>query len=378
MRIGFFTETYYPTPDGVSHYLHDVKKELENRGHEVFVFSLSGDKSEANVLLSPSVPMFVYSQYRWPLNPIPFFLYQKVKSIPLDIIHIHDPFYMGSVGFRVAKHKKIPVMATFHTDFIRMKDSIRVPFREQLFELSWRYNIYLYNRCDLVTAPSPSAVEFLRKNKISNVVELPLFVHTDKFKPSVSRENKFVVQYIGRITKDKGIYNILDVADNFPRNDGVKFVISGTGPEEEPVKRMIKKMDLQSIVEMTGYLDEAGKMNALSNASIFLHPSDTDTFGIAVLEAMSCGKPAVVSNRFPLLNQDSSMNGMIGVDFSNPSEVAKKIMDLKQNRSEHSDLCGKARKYVSGNYNASDHALMLEQHYSELISRHKYRSAQMY
>lgn len=369
MKIGFFTETYYPTPDGVSHYLRDIKKELENAGHEVFIFSLSGDKSEPNVHISPSAPMLVYPQYRWPLIPIPLFLYQKLKSFPLDIVHIHSSFYMGSVGYTVARRKNIPVVATFHTDFIRMKESIKLPFKNELFNLSWRYNVYLYKRCDLVTAPSPSAVEFLKENGIPKAVELPLFVHTDKFKPSKSRENKFVVQYIGRITKDKGIYNILDVANEFPRNNGVKFVISGTGPEEDKIRKAITRMDLDDLVEMTGYIGEPEKMSALSNASLFLHPSETDTFGIAVLEAMSCGKPALVSNKFPLLDNDSSDNGMIGVDFSKPSDVAERIRELKADNREHLKLCGKARKYVSENYNSAMHAELLEGHYRQLLER---------
>lgn len=370
MKIGFFTDTYYPTPDGVSHYLRDTKKALEERGHDVYVFSLNGDRHEKNVFISPSVPIFVYPQYRWPLSIFPVMLFEKLNSLDLDVVHIHSSFFMGSIGYRAARKKGIPVVATFHTDFIRMQESIRLPFKSQLFDLSWRYNVYLYSKCDMVTAPSPSAVEFLKENGISNAVELPLFVHTDKYKPSKSRENKFVVQYIGRITRDKGIYNILDVANEFPRNNGVRFVISGTGPEEDKVRKMISKMDLDGLVQMTGYIGEPEKLSALSSASVFVHPSETDTFGIAVLEAMACGKPAIVSNKFPLLNASSPANGMIGVDFSRPEEVAERIRELKSNSSRHSELCDSARKYVSGRYDPHTHVEMLENHYKNLIEAH--------
>ncbi|MEM0155060.1 MAG: glycosyltransferase [Thermoplasmataceae archaeon] len=371
MKIGFFTDTYYPTPDGVSHYLRDTKRALEDRGHEVFVFSLSGDRHEKNVFISQSVPIFVYPQYRWPLALYPFLLFRKLNSLELDVVHIHSSFFMGSIGYHTARKKNIPVVATFHTDFIRMQESIKLPFKSQLFDLSWRYNVYLYDKCDMVTAPSQSAVEFLKENGIRNAIELPLFVRTDRYKPGKSRENKFVVQYIGRITKDKGIYNILDVANEFPRNNGVRFVISGTGPEEDKIRKMISKMDLEDLVQMTGYIGEQEKLSALSNASVFVHPSETDTFGIAVLEAMACGKPAIVSNKFPLINTNSPENGMIGVDFSKPKEVAEKIRELKSNNNKHTELCESARKYISGRYDPHTHVEMLENHYKSLIELKK-------
>lgn len=182
MRIAFFTETYYPTPDGVSHYLHEVKRGLEARGHEVFVFTLTG-QLERNVVRPLSVPMFWYRQYRWPVNFFPFILYKKMKDVnPPDVIHIHDPFYMGgTLGYRLARELRRPIVATFHTDFSKMMDAVSLPMKETLFRISWRYNMYLYRRCDAVLAPSPKAAELLRSNGAGNVRVLPLFTDLSRF-----------------------------------------------------------------------------------------------------------------------------------------------------------------------------------------------------
>ena len=97
MKIAYFTATYYPTPDGVSYYLRDVKSELEQLGHEVHVFSLNGDKSEKNVHIPLTFPLPMYKQYSIPFNMIPARLYNYVLKSEFDIIHIHDPFF-GTLG----------------------------------------------------------------------------------------------------------------------------------------------------------------------------------------------------------------------------------------------------------------------------------------
>ena len=98
MRIGYFTETYYPTPDGVSHYLRDIKKELESMGHDVFIFSLTGDKTEKNVFIPMTVPLVMYPQYKVPVNFIPFRLFRLIKKLKLDMVHIQDSFFYGFIG----------------------------------------------------------------------------------------------------------------------------------------------------------------------------------------------------------------------------------------------------------------------------------------
>lgn len=369
MRIGLFSETYFPTPDGVSHYLRDLKHELESMGHEVYVFSLTGNRYEKNVFVPElTVPIVVYSQYRVPLNVFPFSVYRKMLKSRLDVIHIHDSFYMGSLGYRVARAQNIPVVATFHTDFSRMKESIRLPMKNLLFNISWKYNLYLYKRCSVVFCPSDSSVSIMKENGVKNAVELPLFVNTEKFKKSKAESDSFIIQYIGRITKDKGVLKVLDLAEKLRGKKGISIVISGTGPAEELLAKEIEEKKLQGIVQFTGLLTEEEKLKRLSMASMFISPSESDTFGLSVLEALSCGKPAVVSAEFPLLRYVGKKKALIGVDFDDPQGIADKMIEIKNNSALYALMSEEARNFVTETFSSRKHAEKLIETYNSLLN----------
>lgn len=371
MKIGFFTTTYYPTPDGVSHYLRDVKQELERRGHEVHVFSFNGDRNEKNIHIPATVPFPVYPQYRMPINPFPMYLYKIARKIGFDVIHIHDPF-MGSIGYRLSKSLAIPVVATFHTDFVRMKESLRMPFKNFLFRLSWRYNSYLYRKCRLVLAPSIKTMEYLHSSGISNAEELPLFVDTWKYSSPKKELDPFIVQYLGRITRDKGVFRVLEVAEAMPSDMDVKFIISGTGPDADNLMAEARKRNLMDRVSFTGYVDEAKKIQLLNAANLFIYPSETDTFGISVLEAMSSGIPAIIPEGFPLTHYDGRADsGMITVDFNHPDDVSQEIINLKNDPGRMDMLNSAARNFATGNFSMKGHCDRLLEIYGNVGSENK-------
>ncbi|AKA49636.1 hypothetical protein IX51_11570 [uncultured archaeon] len=367
MNIGFFTETYYPTPDGVSHYLRDIKKELEAMGHEVFVFTLAGDTTEKNVFKPYTIPLFLYMQYRVPVSVFPFNLYRKMLKTKLDVVNIHSSFFMGTLGYRIARAKNIPIIATFHTDFSKMKESINMPMKDTFFWISWRYNLFLYRRCDAVLCPSSSTADAMRKNGMHRVEELTLFVDTEKFSNGKPGNGRKVVQYIGRLTKDKGIEKIVKLADHMRNDSEVRFSISGIGPEEHAIKKMVGSLGLSETVSLNGYVSEDRKLNTLKESSIFIHPSESDTFGLAVLEALSTGKPALVSENFPLLSYCDGECGMVPVDFSNIEETAATLKAVLLNEGRYRELSEKATAFARTKFSPKKHAEKLLEVYQSFM-----------
>ena len=365
MKIGFFTTTYYPTPDGVSHYLRDVKHELEDLGHEVHVFSFNGDRTEKNVHIPVTVPFPAYPQYNMPVNPFPMYLYKIASRIDFDAIHIHDPF-MGSLGYRLARAKKIPVFATFHTDFVRMRESLKLPLKNTLFQLSWRYNSYLYRKCNLVLAPSSKTLTYLQESGIRNSRELPLFVDTWKFNTCKRSTDPFIIQYLGRITRDKGVFRVLDISEHLRGDKRFRFVISGTGPDAENLMKEARKRDLMENLEFTGYVDEPKKLKLLSDANLFMYPSETDTFGISVLEALSSGLPSMVPTNFPLTHYVNGVeSGLIPVDFNHPEEVRDVLISLRDDHQKMAGLNEAARDFATGKFSKESHCRQLLSIYQE-------------
>lgn len=356
MNIGFFTETYYPIPDGVSHYLRDIKSELEKMGHEVFVFTLAGDASEKNVFKPITIPLLVYRQYRMPVGIFPFNLYRKMLKTKLDVVNIHSSFFMGTFGYRIARAKDIPIIATFHTDFSRMKESLNLPMKNTLFWISWKYNMFLYRRCDAVLCPSASTVEMMKGQDMHRVEELTLFVDNSKFSAKIPDDGDYLLQYIGRLTKDKGVEKIVRLAEYMKDDRNVHFSVAGIGPEEQNLRNLVNTLGLSDQVSMEGYVDEEKKVASLKKEGIFIHPSETDTFGLAVLEALSSGRPALVSRNFPLLSYCDGDCGMIPVDFDNLEETASTVRNIFSDRDMYSKLSENAAEFARRKFSPRKHA----------------------
>jgi len=359
LRILYFTDTYYPTPDGVSVYLKEVKNRLQSEGHEVMIFSLTGDTREHNVYVPRlTVPFLPYPQYRMPFFFLPFSVFRRAIEFDPDIIHLHNAFYMSSIGYLVARRLGIPPVATFHTDISKMKDSIRMPFQDFAFSLGERYSMYLYRKCRVVMAPSKVVEEYLRKKGVNNVITLPLFVDTDKYRRSQYIPDEKYILYLGRITVDKGVYRVLDLAEAM-MGDGVKFKIAGIGPELDRIKRIVHAHQMKN-VEILGYVDDEKKRELMENASLFVYPSSADTFGISVFEALSSGVPVMVSNDFPVKEDSEAISYVDFNDVRSAQEIARRILSADRGK-----LATEARRLVENKYS-------LERHISSLLEIYSY------
>jgi glycosyltransferase involved in cell wall biosynthesis len=298
---------------------------------------------------------------------IPARLYNYVLKSEFDIIHIHDPFF-GTLGYRAARKTKAPIIATFHTDFVKMKDTLRMPLKDLLFGLAWKYNVFEYKRCDLVLAPSGYSKEYLEGFGLKNVKEFPLFVNKKNI-PEINRKTGgFNVLYVGRLTKDKGVMKILDVAK--ATSSEVRFTIAGTGPYEDEMRKRIKSEGMNEKIELLGYITDEEKYKRIFSASLFISPSLTDTFGISVLEALMSGTPALVQNGFPLSKYyNGADTGIVEVDFFKPKEVGERIDSLLGNREQLEKLANNAAKLSEQNFSIESHCKNLIDVYESLLEK---------
>ncbi len=363
MRILYFTDTYYPTPDGVSVYLKEVKQKLEDEGHEVMIFSITGDSREHNVYVPRfTVPFLPYPQYRVPVSFIPFQIFRRAVEFDPDIVHLHNAFYMSSIGYLVARRIGVPPVATFHTDVSRMKESINMPFKNLAFDLGERYSLFIYRKCRMVMAPSATVEEYLRSRGVKNVVTLPLFVDTDKYRAIPEDSGERYVLYLGRITVDKGIYRVLDLAEAM-KSENVKFKIAGVGPELERIRRIVRDHGMKN-VEILGYVDDQKKRDLMANASLFVYPSSADTFGISVFEALASGVPVMVSEDFPVKEDTEAISYVKFGDIGSAVETAERML-----REDRMKLAAEARHLVEAKYS-------LERHISSLLEIYDYIKAE--
>lgn len=351
MRVALCSDTYHPIADGVARHLVDFKAELERRGHSVRVYTVfsNGD----GVFGLPSYRFPLYREYR---VGIPVYeLYRDMERFKPDIVHIHTPFTLGIMGYRFAKKRKIPTVGTYHTDFVNMSNTLRYPFGRSLLNLGFQYNMHLYAKLDQVVSPSKVTAKRLEKFGNESKV-IPVGIDLKRFSYEENKGDYYL--FIGRITQDKGIMEILRAATTLPKKS---FKIAGTGPLESIVREYA---ETYSNIEYLGHISEEEKIELLKRAKILVVPSRAETFGIALVEAMASGTPVIgsqESREIGILRED--YNGWT-VEYGNPSALIEKLKQLDER-----DLREYSRNALlsSNEYSIESTTSQLESLYGELI-----------
>jgi len=315
LKVGIFTETYRPQINGVVTSIENLKKILIERGAQPIVFTVgreSGVKKEDFTIVHrfKSVAYPFYPEYRFAPSR-----FRKVKKVvekyKLDLLHSHGPFSMGLNALYAHKNLKIPLIGTFHTllpEYIHyfIGEKSAEHFGLFLKRYSWRYLKWYYSRCDVITCPSKTTANLLKQKSFENVLIISNGIDTKKFNPNVSgskfkkaygiSENEKIILYLGRISAEKNIPFIVKSASLVVKKiKDVKFIIAGEGPAKGELISLINEMKLNENFIFTGVLPSDLLLSTYAAANVFVISSHTDTQGLAILEAMSSGKPIVAA-----------------------------------------------------------------------------------
>ncbi|MEM3806215.1 MAG: glycosyltransferase, partial [Thermoproteota archaeon] len=268
MKLGLFSESYYPSVDGVSKFIQDFKEVLTLDGFEVYVYTSIPGPKEDRVRRISSLPFPLYEQYWLSYFWIDKFI-ESAKNDKIDIVHIQTPFFSGIGGIAYARNNGIPVVGTFHSNLRDMASAIgNSPAVAAVAEVVNKYSALVYNSCDLVTVPTRSMLEFMRDSGLKTRTEIiPPGLNLRKyenFKPSINlreylkipKEAKIIL-YLGRITIDKGVYLLLNSFERIRhRLKDAYLVYAGTGPEIKKLRFEVTKRDLVNVARVVGYVPE--------------------------------------------------------------------------------------------------------------------------
>jgi phosphatidylinositol alpha 1,6-mannosyltransferase len=269
-----------------------------------------------------------YSEYRLSLTGSSKIIKRlAIKKFPPDLVHIHSPCTTGLAGLKVGRSFNIPIVATYHTHFpaylkYHKASGLEIPVK--------KYLTWFYKQCDVVFAPSQFIGDELKKAGIHDVVILPHGVDGSLFSPgnfSFDLKNKFkgkkILFYAGRLVWEKNL-RILVAAIRKLKADREDFVlwIAGKGSAEKELKR-----ELPDAV-FYGFCDNEKLATLYATADVLVFPSETETFGNVILEAMSSGTCCIVADKGG--SRDLITDHQNGYTFvhSSAEELASKINQL--------------------------------------------------
>ena len=377
MRIGFFTDAYFPQVNGVVTSVYETVKELRKRGHEVVIIAPAypnyNDERKDNVLRLSSIPLHKKLNIRLATHFPDRNLFNLYKD-KFDIIHAHGGGTISLLGIEMARLKKIPIVFTYHTSWNKYTHYfLKGAVRPKMIE---RINRVVCNRFTAIIAPSQS----IKNELISYGVEKPIFVlpsgvDLERFKVRNSGFLKKLLKLknecrillsIGRLGIEKSIDLLIKVFGLVAKeNKNTVLVIVGDGPEKKNLENLTKELGIQDRVYFTGNINFEDMPLVYKSADLLLFSSKTETQGMVILEALVSGLPVIAV-------KDAVYEGIIkdkknGILVSNDiDQFAKECLFLLNNPTYRKKLSEHAVKFVE-KFSISTTVKTLEKLYEKLI-----------
>lgn len=385
MNIGLFTETYYPEINGVANSVYMLKKELEQRGHNVYVFTTTtpgAPEYEYNVFRVPSIPFIFITERRVGLFYQPK-LAHIIKKLHLDIIHTHTEFSLGIFGRIMARELKLPIVHTYHTiyeDYTHYLTRFKaLDRRAKAFART--YSKVCCNTVEQVIVPTEKTKELLMTYSVhKDISVIPTGIDLSKFdknrysledvnelkkKYNLRPEDKVMI-YIGRISQEKNIEEIVNAMPEYMKTrEKVKFVIVGSGPASEKLESLVQQYQLEDRFVFTGSQpwDSIGLFYQLGD--VFVSASRSETQGLTYIEALASGLPIVAREDKCL--EDILEKGKNGYSFTDREGLyygLDRILFGDKETDYRSNAIEKVRQYSTQEF-----AHKVEKVYQQVVSR---------
>lgn len=231
---------------------------------------------------------------------------RELKRFEPDIIHVTSPGDMGILGLILAASLRKPLAVSWHTnvhEFAGRRASkllgwLPAGLRARISEWVERFALnrvcWFYRRGDVEFAPNPELMRIIRSQTGKPTFSMGRGVDIGLFSPERRNRNHsdLVLGFVGRLMPEKNVRLLPRVADALTAAgfSGFRFQITGAGSEREWLESNLPQ------AEFTGVLVGEPLARAYANMDVFVFPSQTDTFGNVVQEALASGVPAVVTD----------------------------------------------------------------------------------
>jgi len=341
MKIGI---TCYPTYGGSGVIATELGKELAALGHQVHFISYALPQRLSNFVENiffhevevSKYPLFESQLYGLALTSkmLEVFSYEN-----LDLIHVHYAIPHATSAY-LAKQilykekKELKFITTLHgTD-------ITLAGLEPSFLPLVKFSI---EESDGITAVS----RFLKEKTITNyqiqreIEVINNFVDIEKFKRVedctyrkhlASKDEKILV-HVSNFRKVKRVPDTIKILSAVRKSVNAKLLLVGDGPDRSNCERLVRELDLEKYVLFLGKQD--GLAQILSASDVFLMPSQSESFGLSALEAMSCSVPVV----------SSSVGGLPELIVHNETGYIAEIGDIERMSKYTVELLTNGKKY---------------------------------
>jgi glycosyltransferase involved in cell wall biosynthesis len=294
-------------------------------------------------------------------------MYAILKEGAFDLVHTHG-YFADIVTTLSVKLLKVPHVSTCH-GFISTNRSLSLYNKMDHWVLRFADRIIAVSnemKSDLVGSG-------IKTSKITVITNAVTMISQQGFEQA-RRDGRsvlgigadeFVVGYVGRLSKEKGLQYLLE-ATAILRTDGIKIrtLLIGEGPERSVLENFVGSIGIANNVIFLGFNHQPEKW--LPTMDAFVLPSLTEGTPMALLEAMSCGLPVIASAVGGIPDVVEPMRNGILISAGHASEIAESLLCLQKDVALRCKLGAEAKQTVEKKYNSRDWAKRIESEYLNL------------
>ncbi len=335
IKVAFFSDMLIANYDGFSRTIYNIINRIPSEQFEFLFICGKGPKGEFDheFIEIPTMPIPSNSRYKMAL---PYFVKGRIENtldkFKPDIVHFSNPSPLGKLAVDYAKENNIPLVSIYHTHYISyVKYYFRnfpqlIPFAERRV---LKLTKYQYDLCDILYVPVKDIINQFKHYgyRTDNCVIWDRGMDCSLFHPgkrdkrllrNITYNNLPNVLFASRIVWEKNLETLIKI---YQAKKEIPFnmIIAGDGNALSDLKNLMPS------AHFLGNLSHEKLSQVYASSDIFLFPSDTETYGNVLIEAMASGLPIVSANSGGPVNiLDDGKRGFL-VNSHNPEEYLDKI-----------------------------------------------------
>ncbi len=307
--IGLFNDNFPPILDGVALTVRNYADCMSRRGEQLCVVTANAPHEPYDlpypVYRYASLPLLMRKPYRYGFPALDARLMRTLREQDFSIIHAHCPFMTGRLAVNIARQRRIPLVATFHSKYRQdFERSVPVKF---VVDQMVKEVVNFYNSVDMVWIPQASVEPVLREYGYTGAVDVMDngndFVcpnqHVTAYRQHMRehlglRQDETMLLFVGQHIWEKNIGFILDSIARIKSLPYHLFMI-GIGYASEQIRKRIHELDLDNKVTMLGAISDRNVLKEYyAAADLFLFPSLYDNAPLVVREAAAMHTPTIM------------------------------------------------------------------------------------
>ena len=365
-KVLIFSMTYLPFVGGAEIATKEITDRIDGFDFDLITARL--DKKLEREERIGNVNVYRVGQ-GWALDKylFPFLAYFKAKKLHKEkeyqITQAIMAFYSGLAAlFFKLKYPKVKYLLTMQSGDSDFFIWIRTWFWHPIYKM-------IYTKPDYIQAISNFLAKRAKNNGYKGEIEvIPNGVDLDLFKSIERIDNKKekVILTVSRLVKKNGIDDLIKAGQylDFP----FKILIIGIGPDEEKLKKLVKKLKLQDKVIFQGHVDYKGLPSYYTSADVFVRPSLTEGLGNVFLEAMATGLPVIGTNVGGIPDFLEDRKTGLFCEIRNPKDIAEKIEEILNNDELRKTLSKNGYDLVQEKYGWDKISQQMKKIYLKLIN----------